>query len=69
MAPSADIGKSAPLLPLAGEGGAVGRRKTPVFRRAMAPDEGPLQPLATAAGPHPNPLPQAGEGARTLPIG
>src|SRR3984957_8976283 len=27
------------LLPL-GEGGAIGRRKTPVFRRAMAPDEG-----------------------------
>src|SRR5271157_4979220 len=23
---------------LAGEGGAIGRRKTPVFRRAMAPD-------------------------------
>src|SRR5580693_3626532 len=27
------------LLPL-GEGGAIGRRKTPIFRRAMAPDEG-----------------------------
>ena len=23
-----------------GEGGAIGRRKTPIFRRAMAPDEG-----------------------------
>ena len=28
------------LLPLAGEGGAIGRRRTPVFRRAVAPDEG-----------------------------
>ena len=27
-----------PLPQLAGEGGAIGRRKTPVFRRAMAPD-------------------------------
>src|SRR5271166_6095270 len=28
----------APLPQLAGEGGAIGRRETPVFRRAMAPD-------------------------------
>src|SRR5208282_2084796 len=33
------------LRPLAGEGGAVGRRRTPVFRRAMAPDEGLPEPL------------------------
>src|SRR5208282_527813 len=36
--------------PLAGEGGAIGRRRTPVFRRAMAPDEG-SEPMALARRP------------------
>src|SRR5271166_2261060 len=38
----------APLPQLAGEGGAVGRRETPVSRRAMAPDG--VWPAAAAQG-------------------
>ena len=49
------------LLPLAGEGGATGRRKTPVFRRAMAPDEG-LFSTESRPRPHPSPLPRSGKG-------
>jgi hypothetical protein len=57
---------SGPLLPL-GEGGAIGRRKTPVFRRAMAPDEGTRRRRAgdkamTAKHPHPRPFSRGEKG-------
>ena len=38
--------RAEPLPQLAGEGGAIGRRKTPVIRRAMAPDG--VRPTASA---------------------
>ena len=49
--PSPSFWGAAPLLPLAGEGGAK-RRMRAFFQR-----------VARVTGPHPSPLPQAGEGA------
>ena len=54
----------ATLLPPCGRRWRHRASKTPVFRRAMAPDEGLFSMIVSAADPHPNPLPHAGEGAK-----
>ena len=48
---------SYPFSSFAGEGGAIGRRKTPVFRRAMAPDG--VWPAAATLGRIARPSPRA----------